>query len=106
MPDKMHLEGGPKIGPLLAESEEESFSQTQHMSGFAEAPAGSRYAGPSGPVTETGRFRLRNWGRFLLHSTVTDNRFLLLPMLTLSVSHAASPGHMPRKNPRRGALGA
>ena len=79
MPDKMHLEGGPKIGPPLAKSEEESFSQSQHMSRSSEAPAGSRYAGPSGPVTETGRFLLR--GRFLLHSTVTDNRFLLLPIL-------------------------
>ena len=53
MPDKMHLEGGPKLGPPLAESEEESFSHSQHMSGFLKAPAGSRYAGPSGPVTET-----------------------------------------------------
>ena len=81
MPDKMHLEGGPKIGPLLAESEEESSGQSQHMSGFSEAPAGSRYAGPSGRVTETGRFLLRSWGQFLLHSTVTDNLFLLLPIL-------------------------
>ena len=81
MPDKMHLEGGPKIGPLLAKSAEESFSQSQHMSRSSQAPAGSRYAGPSGPVTENGRFLLRNWGRFLLHSTVTDNRFLLLPIL-------------------------
>ena len=83
MPDKMHLEGGPKIGPPLAESEEESFSHSQHMSGFSEAPAGSRDAGPSGPVAETGRFLLRNWGRFLPHSTVTDTRFLLLSILVL-----------------------
>ena len=71
MPDK---KGGPKIGPPLAESEEESFSPSEHMSGFAEAPAGSRYAGLGGPVTETGRFLLRlsrNWGRLLLHSIRT-----------------------------------
>ena len=36
MPDKMHIEGGPKIGPHLAESEEESFSLSEHMSGFSE----------------------------------------------------------------------
>ena len=59
MPDKMHLEAGPKIGPSLAESEE-IFSQSQHVSGFSEAAAGSCYAGPSGPVTDTGQFLLRN----------------------------------------------
>ena len=58
------------------------------MYGFSQAPAGSRYAGPSGPVSETGRFLLRNWGRFLLHSTVTDNRFLYFQSSTFN----ASPG--------------
>ena len=47
----------------LAESEEESFSHSQYMSGFLKAPAGSRYAGPSGPVTETRPVLLRDWGR-------------------------------------------
>ena len=75
----MHLEGGPKIGPPLAKSEEESCSPSEHTSGFSEAPA---VPGPRNPVTETGRFLLRNRGRFLLHSTVADNRFLLLPILT------------------------
>ena len=83
MPDKMHLKGGPKIGPPLAESEEEYFSHSQHMPGFSEAPAGSRYTGPSGPVTETGWLLLRNRDRFLLRSTVTDNWFLLLPIFPL-----------------------
>ena len=56
----------------LAESEESTFSLSEHMSAFSETAAGSCYAGPSGPVTET--------GRFLLRSTFTDNRFLLLPI--------------------------
>ena len=55
MPHKMNLEEDRKIGPPLAESEEETFSTSEHMSGFSEALAGSRYAGP--------------------------NRFLLLPIL-------------------------
>ena len=80
MPDKMHLEGGPKIGPLLAGSEEESFGQSQLTClGFPKL----RLV-PVGPLRETGRFLLRNWGQFLLHSTVTDNRFLLLPILVLA----------------------
>ena len=66
MPDKMNREGGPKIGPPLAESEKQNFSSSEHTSGLSEASAGSRYTGPSGPVAETGRFLLWNWGRFLL----------------------------------------
>ena len=85
MRDKMHLEGEAKIGIPLAESEEERFSPSEHMPRFSEPNAGSRYAGPSGPVTETGQFLLRNWGQFLLHPTVTDNRFLLLPILVAVV---------------------
>ena len=80
MPDKMHLEGELKIGLPSAESGEESFSPSEQMSRFAEAPAGLHCAGSSRAVTETGWFLLRNQGRFLLHSTVPDNRFLLLPM--------------------------
>ena len=41
MPDKMHLEGGPNIGPPLAESGEERYTPSEHMSGFSEAPANS-----------------------------------------------------------------
>ena len=51
MPEKIGSRRGSKIGPLLAESGEESFSPSEHMSGFSEASAGSRYAGPSGPVS-------------------------------------------------------
>ena len=69
MPEKIGSRRGSKIGPPLAESGEESFSPSEHMSGF--------------PVTQgpAARFLLRNWGRSLLRFTVTDNQFLLLPIL-------------------------
>ena len=55
MPDKVHLERGRKIGPPLKESKgKKKTSRSQFISGFSEAPAGSRHAGPSGPVTELG----------------------------------------------------
>ena len=58
----MHLEWGPKIGPPLAECEEESFSHSQPMARFSEAPAGSPlrraqrpcYGNRPVPVTELG----------------------------------------------------
>ena len=72
MPDKMHLEGVLKIGPALAESEERSFNQSQHVLGFPKP----RLV----PVTQ-GPVALFRKPRFLLRSTVTDNRLLLLPIL-------------------------
>ena len=61
IPEKMHLQGEPKIGSPLAKAEKECFSPSEHMCGLPAAPVGSRYTGAGGPVTETGRrFLLRN----------------------------------------------
>ena len=80
MPDKMHLEGGPKISPPLAESEEESFSPSEHVSGFPEPQLVPVTQGPAALIRKPAG-SCCGIGGGSCYSTVPDNRFLLLPIL-------------------------